>query len=283
MRTAGATPRPWPGWAHALLGALVLSAALIAAIVGQQVATARRAWTVTHDVARRISTEEGARDLWSRNPALRLDYPDEGAFLAAVAEGRGFLGELPLLEPASVAGSAWSKEASPWNLLTTIRGSRGGWMQVQVQRPGPLEEPQGEGITLLAFAPDPEGLRGFREARRERRFQARYERARQVAGSLASPAETRNLWKQEPALHEVFPTPESLEREAVRLRPKLRTLPLTAPDLHLKHVHTPFHDRVDVRWKAPEGGEIAMAWEDEALVDVHLEGAGPDPISHGSN
>jgi hypothetical protein len=279
MRTPGTPPRPWPGWAHAALGALLFSAGLGAALLGQQVATSRRAWAVTRDIAQRISTESGARDLWAHNPALRQDYPDEATFLAVIREGRAHFGELPTLEPRAQAGSPWSKVASPWNLLATAQGTHGGWMQVQVQRPGPLEQPQGEGITLLAFSEDLAGLQGLRAARRERRFQARYDRIRQVAGRLASPGGTRDLWKQEPALHEAFPTPESLEREAERLRPRLRHLPPGSSDLHVRHLHTPFQDRVDVRWKAPEGGEVAMAWEGEALVDVHLEGAPSEVVA----
>lgn len=280
MRSPGPLSRPWPGWAHAALGALLLGSGLGVAIVGQQVATDRRAWRLTRELVARAATEGGAHELWIGNPALHQDYPDEAAFLSAVRTGLRDLGDLPLVEPPSRQGSPWWKVASPWNLQTTARGSAGGWMHLQIQRSGPLEDPQGEGLTFLAFAPDLEGLRRFREGRHERRILARFERMRQVADQLSSPERTRAFWKREPALHDRFPTPDALEMEVVGLRTRLRHLPRVpqAPDVDLHHLQSPFHDRVDLRWRTPEGGEVAMAWEGDALVDVHLEPTFSDTV-----
>ncbi|HJW33307.1 MAG TPA: hypothetical protein VJ505_08085 [Holophagaceae bacterium] len=276
MRASGTVSRPWPGWAHALLGALLFGAGLLLVMFAQQQATARKAWPLMAATLQRLATEEGARDLWARNPGIRGDYDDEAAFLAEVRAWRPRVGALPSLEPPSRSRSPWFRSASPWHIWAVAQGSGGGWVQFQVQRPGPFESPEGEGFTMVHFAPDWDALREIRGARRERRIGAHWKALRRIADQVASTEGARTLWVSEWALHSAYPTPEAFEQEAARARPMLSHLPQTPAEayqgLALKRVRNPFMDRVDLRWKDAEGHELAVTWENGALVGFKNQG-----------
>ncbi len=270
MRAPGHSSRPWPGWAHALLGALILGAGLILAMIAQQLATARKAWPLMQTTLNRLSTDEGARDLWARNPGIHGDYEDEAAFLAEVRAWRPRMGGLAPVEPPSHPRTPWFKTTSPWHIWAVAQGGGGGWVQFQLQRPGPFGNAPGEGFTMVHFAPDWESLRAVRSARRERRSEAQWREMRLVADRLASTEGTRQLWTSEGALHASYPTLEAFEREAARARPLLRDLPMRAseatPGLAVKRFRNPFMDRVDLSWKGTDGRAVSMTWENGALV-----------------
>lgn len=252
-----------------------MGAGLIVALVVQQRISHAKAWPLAQAVAQRLATDEGARALWAENPGLRQDYDNEEAFLSAVRAGRMGLGALVGPEPPSQHHSPWFKVASPWNIMATVQGSGGGWLQIQIQRPGPFERPQGEGITLVQYSPDWDGLQQLRQARKFRFLASRYAWVQKVAGRLASTQGTRQLWEQERLLHVPYPTPEALEVEAQRLRPHLQRLPErvedASPALRMRRTVNPFMDRVDVRWKDPVGREVGLSWENESLVDLRLD------------
>ncbi|MBI3130352.1 MAG: hypothetical protein HYZ13_03255 [Acidobacteria bacterium] len=271
MRASGSSTRPWPGWAHALLGALVVGASLVVAMLLQQQATARKAWPLMQATLHRLATDEGARDFWISNPGIHGDYAEDAeAFLSEVRVWRTRIGELPSSEPPSQPRSAWFRSTSPWHIWAVAQGAQGGWMQFQLQRPGPFESPEGEGFTMVHFASDWEALREVRIARRGRRFGAHWQKVRRVADQLASPTGARQLWHAEGALHQAFPTLEAFEHEAARARPVLRQLPMQALEasegLALKRVRNPFMDRLNVSWRDPEGHAVEFVWENGALV-----------------
>lgn len=271
MHGSHPSSRPWPGWAHALLGALLFGLGLLAVLVAQQQATARKAWPLMQATLHRLATDEGARELWLRNPGIRSDYDDEvEAFLTEVRAWRPRIGALTSAEPASRPRSGWFRSTSPWHLWAVAQGDGGGWVQFQVQRPGPFENPEGEGFTMVHFAPDWDALRTIRTARRERRIGAQWQELRRIAARLDSTEGARQLWMAEGALHGAYPTPEAFEQEAAKARPVLSHLPASAAEasagLAVKRIRNPFMDRMDLIWKDAEGHAVAVIWENGALV-----------------
>ena len=271
MRASGSSTRPWPGWAHALLGALVFGAGLLLVILIQQQTTARKAWPLMQATFKRLSTDEGARDFWANNPGIHDDYSgDAEEFLGEVRAWRPRIGELASNEPHSQPRSSWFRSTSPWHIWAVAQGAEGGWMQFQLQRPGPFESPEGEGFTMVHFASDWDALREVRIARRERRFGAQWQKVRRIADQVASAEGARQLWHAEWALHQAYPSVEAFEQEAARARPVLNHLPKSAREasegLALKRIRNPFMDRLDMSWKDPEGRAVELVWENGALV-----------------
>ncbi|HJV90848.1 MAG TPA: hypothetical protein VJ623_11125 [Holophagaceae bacterium] len=248
----------------------MLGAGLVLVMVIQQQATARKAWPLMQTTLKRLATDEGALQLWAQNPGFHADYENQEAFLAEVRAWRPRIGQLAASEPPSQPRSSWFRSTSPWHIWAVAQGTGGGWIQFQLQRPGPFERPEGEGYTMVHFAQDWDALREIRLARRERHLGAHWQAMRHVAEQLASPEGTRQLWLAESALHTSFPTPEDLEREAVLARPTLRSLPKDHAEagkgLAVSRFRNPFMDRLDMTWKDSEGHVVAMTWENGALV-----------------
>lgn len=266
------SPRPpnsrdLPGWMKILAGGLVGALGLAAAVALQQAATARKAWPTVRATLARLATDEGARGIWRANPALRDDFRDEADFLATVQLWRDRVGPLPSREPEPGSG-AWQRTAGPWSFQARVRGEGGAWVHLAVKGSTPLHPQVGEGLELLAFGTDPAHLGEALEAHRLRTLDADWQRLRGVASRLATPEGTRALWQAESSLQRSFPSPESLEARAARLRPRLQALPATAREAGpgLGHRRDPDHDVTAVTWVADGQAVLQAEWEKGTLT-----------------
>lgn len=262
--------RAWPAWIQILAGGAVVAAGLTSVLALQQAATARKAWPTLRATLDRLATDGGARDIWARNPALRSDYEDEAAFLATVQTWRSRVGALPDREPTT--GAHWQRAAGPWSFEALARGGGGAWIHLAVQQSTPLHTAEGEGLSLLAFGADPTDLAAAREARRLRCLDADWQRLRTVASHLATPEGTKALWMKERSVQWAFPSPESLEARAQRLRPRLQSLPASAreagPSLGVSRTRGPFLDHTEVSWVADGHALLQTEWENGALTGL---------------
>lgn len=263
--------RALPGWIPALAGGAVGVAALAGVMALQQVATTRKAWPRVRATLARLGSEEGAREIWARNPALRGDFQDEAEFLATVRTWRDRVGPLPSSEPAPAQGG-WRRSAGPWSFEAEARGEGGAWVHLEVKDSTPLHPAVGEGLVSLAFGPDPAALGEALEARRLRCMDADWQRLRSVASQLATPEGTKALWLAEGSIRRTFPSPESLETRAARLRPRLHRLPASAreagPGLGLSRSRDAYVDRTAVSWVADGHPLIQTEWENGALMEL---------------
>ncbi len=267
-------PRPLalPGWTPILVGGALGVAGLIGALALQQSWTARRAWPTVRATVQHLATDEGASALWRRNPGLRRDFPDEQAFLAEARAWRDRVGTLPEREPAP--GPAWQRVAGPWTFEARAQGSGGGWIQVTRMGTTPFHAVEGDGLSFLAFGGDPTDLARAREARSLRCADVDWQRLRGVAHRLATPEGTKALWLSERSLHRTFPSPESLEARAARLRPHLTSLPATAheagPRLDIHRSSGPYLEHTDVAWVDKGQPILQTEWEDGTLTRLDV-------------
>ena len=151
----------WLGGCGTVLVSMVL---VILALVGWEKQMRTQAWPLARTLVARLATEEGALDLYRKNPALRDTYATEDLFLETVRRYRPGL-QLPEQEPPQ-SRRTLSSRAGPHDLQVFVRGEGGSWMEFIVLRGSSLGmNPQGEGLARLVFADSLKGLDRSRYSR----------------------------------------------------------------------------------------------------------------------
>ncbi len=132
----------WKGLALGIAIVVGLLAILGGVLAGFGTANRRLAWPLLLNVAQRLSTDDGARDLWARSPDLAASGMTQEAFLAMAQEARPHLATLPKEEPQHQHDQTWIS-ASPDQLIIFQRLDKALWLHVYANpRTG-----QGEGLT----------------------------------------------------------------------------------------------------------------------------------------
>lgn len=212
------TPRriPWMGILLALAVAGGLIALLAGSLAGLSGANRSMAWPLTRNVVQRLQTDEGARDLWRRNPDLASTWEGEEAFVLMSRTHRQALATLPPQEPHEHQDRLWIS-ASPGDLRVLVRTESGPWLHLYAD----THSGQGEG--LFAIRVEAPGSLGD-QLKAMTRIHGAMHRTRftQALDALAEDATARAWLIRETGLPpgEVEP----LLAEARRLRPQLPTL-----------------------------------------------------------
>jgi hypothetical protein len=160
------TRRSLLSWLVVPLALAAGAAVLVFALVGRATGMRRQAWPLVLALQARLATDDGARDVFRRNPAFAAGYESEAAFLEALQAWRRQGGGLPAREPREDARS-YSVHSDPFSLNVAVRGSGGTWMRARFAT-GPAAGPEaGEGLMQLVFAGSFRGLQdSARDARR---------------------------------------------------------------------------------------------------------------------
>ena len=144
------------------LVALFISVVAFLLLINRRQTFSQASWPLLRQTALRMQTEDGARRLWERNPAIRQDYPDLAGFLSRVGEYRVLFADLPAEEPAPGAGIL-VVEPWPFGVQARVRSQDGTWLSLTVASiPDEAGGGRyGEGITHLKFLRAGDGdLRG---------------------------------------------------------------------------------------------------------------------------
>jgi hypothetical protein len=258
------------GWLKVLAGIAVVLALLIAALVTYQQAARRQAWPLARTIAARLATDEGARDLYAKNPDLHDSYPTEQAFLEAVRPLRAGLA-LPEQEPGR-GRRGFITHVGPGQARIRVRGEGGTWLDLTVRRRGGFgPEPRGEGISSLLLADSREGLMAQLRRLREAEFEPLWQRFRATAAPLATEAGARTLLDRPGLSHAPGDAAAFLALRQTR-QIGLSALPATRTEAHARLVtHSGPFGR-DVRMTCPlsGGGSLGLAWHNDQLTAVEL-------------
>lgn len=253
------------------------AAILVFALVGRATGLRRQAWPLIQAVQARLSTDEGARDLFRKNPGFAAGYESEEAFLEAARAWRTRGGSLPPREPEEDP-RAYTVSSDPFSLGIAIRGSGGGWMRARFATGPEAGRDAGEGLMQLVFA---DSFRGLQDSARDARRQVR---ARQYAAfladarSLGTDEGARDLYRREAGLRRAWPSEAAFLQDARAWRPHLAALP---EDLRgaerggpvqaaFRRHNSPLGQSQALEVAHP-GGVWKAAWRDGALADLRHE------------
>jgi len=264
-------PSRFPGWLKVLAGIAVVVALLIAALVTYQQAARRQAWPLARTIVARLATDEGARDLYAKNPDLRDGYPTEQAFLDTVRPLRPGL-TLPEQEPRRDR-RGFISFVGPNQARIRVRGEGGTWMDLTVRRRGLFGPgPRGEGISSLLLADSREGLIAQVRRLRDAEFDQLWRRFRDTAVTLGTEAGARSLLDRPGLSH----TPADLGA-FLALR-QARQAALAAPPATFAEAHTrvsihggPFGREVRMTCPLAGGGSLGLTWKNDQLTAMELD------------
>ncbi|MDE3244993.1 MAG: hypothetical protein KGN80_02815 [Acidobacteriota bacterium] len=272
--------RSWLKWG--LVGlAVVLGFPLLMTLTFGSLALRHRAklWPAVRAIHARLQTDEGAKDLFSKNPALANTYVNDQDFVDVVRAWRAKVGDLPSLEPPE--GPTYSPNSDPGGVSAAIQGSGGAWMRVDI-RGGRLAGPvEGEGITRLYFAEDRKGLREARRKATALRTGREWENYRKVMLRCSDDSQAAALYRQEPGLRANYPSESAFLEAAKALRPAIAKLPVAlrddASEFGIRNYHTPFTNSHVLIFLCADGQELRAIWKNGQLSKVELRPAN----SHG--
>ncbi len=256
-------------------------AVLVFALVGRATGLRRQAWPLIQAVNARLATDEGARDLFRKNPLCAAGYASEEAFVEAARTWRAKGSGLPAQEPRGDR-RGYTVDSDPFELDVAIQGTGGAWMRARFAT-GPATEGQeaGEGLVRLVFA---DSFRGLQDAARDARRQARsreWEEFRRLTSALATDEGARDLLRHEPGLARNWPSEEAFLQDARAWRPHLAAIPARPEDADkeggvrasFSRHQSPLGSSVEIRLNHP-GGRWNAVWRDGALTDLrHRTGA----------
>lgn len=140
----------WKGWLLGLAVVAVLVAVLAGVGAGIGTSNRRLAWPLLLNVAGRLQTDEGARDLWQRNPDLADSWESEEAFLAMARQARAHVQRLPREEPR-IPSKAWIS-SGPEQLRVLARVPDGPWIHVYANP----TDGRGEGLWAIHLDENPD-------------------------------------------------------------------------------------------------------------------------------
>lgn len=256
--------RAW-GWVLGAVGGAVLIAAVLVAGLAAVAGHSRSgAWPLVQNVATRLRTDDRARDLYRRNPALAESYPSEADFLDRV---RAFRGGLRLADTAPAAGPEYRVSSSPFEVRVRHRTAGGTWLEVAVAFGGPFRPtPAGEGIFRLNLAQDAKDLRR-RAVDRELRTGKDWARFAELG---------RTLGRGDGLAAEVLRVPADAAAFAALAHQRQAALSALQPQERAAHGSNiriqdgPFGRSVAVEATLEDGGLLKAAWKGDTLVRVEL-------------
>ncbi|MBS1766073.1 MAG: hypothetical protein JST05_01530 [Acidobacteria bacterium] len=268
-------------WLVWIGGIAALGVLLVLSLVLRVQQNDSKAWPIAHAVIERLATEQGARDLYAKNPRLGDSYATADAFVAAMAAQRGAFGALPARRPD---GGAFQVESDPESLRVYAKGDGGGWMQLEVERSDGSAEGHaaiGEGITYLGFAKDEAGLETLRKSLREVRDEARWGRFRSVEQALLTDEGVRALLQSNPDFAKEDAAKAAFLKQAQDWRPRLAAAPPPetwkgAVDseeemVSMQRRSDPFGTRLTIGWRLKDKGAwLRVEWKDDRLHNISL-------------
>lgn len=270
-------------WLVWLGGIAALGTLLVLSLVLRVQQNEDKAWPIAHAVIERLATENGARDLYAKNPRLADSYATVDAFVATMAAQRGTFGVLPAPRPS---GEGFQVESDPESLRVYAKGDGGGWMQLEVERSDGSVEGHaaiGEGITYLGFAKDEAGLETLRKNLREVRNEARWAQFRSVEQALLTDDGVRALLHSNPDLAKDDAGKAAFLTQAQDWRPRLAAGPppetwkaAVAADAEEEMVSmqrrtNPLGERLTVGWRVKDKRAWLRAeWKDGRLQKISL-------------
>lgn len=274
---AAGSPR-WLVWFGA---AAALAAMLILAVFLRAQENEGKAWPISHAVVARLATDEGTRDLYTKNPRLSESYPTADAFAAAVAAQRAAFGALP----ARPSDDAFQADSDPDSLRVVAKGTGGAWLELEVERSDGSEAGHaaiGEGITFLAFGADRAAIRDLRKDLRSAYHEARWAEFKAVEEGLLTDAGVERLLQAHPDLAKGEAARAAFLQQAQAWRSSLtaRRLPGTWKEavdsdeelVSMRHRSgPPFGDHLEIGWRLTGQSWLRAAWDNGRLVKVALE------------
>ncbi len=275
-----ASSRRGSRWLPWIVGLLALVALLVLSVVFRAQEHRSRAWSITRSVAQRLATDEGARDLYSKNPGLSESYASVEAFQHTVQTGRGALGTLPDREPGEDRNS-YEVHTDPEGFRVFVKGSGGGWMMLAVEQSDGSEAGHaaiGEGITALGFGDSVASLHDLQRSTREIGIETQWQAFLAVEQALLTDEGTRSLLQANPELAPNESARAAFLQQAQAWRPRLTaaTPPATlatAPEgsTHFyRHTGPLIGEREKIAWKVQDGAFLQMSWNNHRLVKVAL-------------
>ncbi len=262
-------------WKTALVvGLLGISGAII--VITQLESMSRKAWPAVRQVSARLQTDEGARDLWAKNPELQQGYPDQEGFLSQVKLHRTAFANLPALEPPR-DGETLQIESWPIGIMARLKSQDGTWMQLTIERVPVVGDvaQQGEGITELVFADRGGSLEESRREARQAQSNRRWSRFRENAVALQTDDGAKSLYQAQPGLKKHFPTENDFLVKARAWRPQLESLPEDSREDggHLQlHIYTsPLGEQQELAYTTKSGMRLRQNWSNGQLVELSLD------------
>ncbi len=268
--------KPWLKWLL-LTGGVTLSLSLVIGGSLGSLAFRHRSqlWPAVRNIHSRLQSDEGARELFKKNPALAETYAHEQDFVATVRDWRAKVGGLPVQEPAE--SPTYSPNADPGEVSASIKGSGGAWMMVEIQGgalAGPIE---GEGINHIFFGADEKALESAREKAGEHGAERAWEEFREVMLRCNDDLKAAELYRVEFGLHATYPSETAFLDSVRKLRPVIANLPATnQKGLHEFSIHsyqTPFANNRVLSFRSTDGQRLVATWKGGQLNNVELRPA----------
>ena len=264
--------KPWLKWMLVGIGVVVGLPIMMTAAFGS-LALRHRAqlWPALRTVHARLQTDEGAKDLFAKNPALADLYANDQDFLDTVRNWRSKVGALPAQEPPD--GPTYSPDADPGEATASIQGAGGAWMMVNIHG-GTLAGPiQGEGITRIFFGDDKKALRIARKKASAFKAQREWEDFRKVMLQCGDDSSAMALYRREPGLHARYPSESAFLDSVKALRPAIAKLPITLRDdskFGVRNYRTPFTHSHVLIFLNTDGQELVATWKSGQLNDLEM-------------
>ena len=264
----------WLGGAAALVGVILLSVFL------RVQENESKAWPITSAVVARLSTDQGARDLYAKNPRLADDYPTADAFVSAVAAQRASFGALTTRQPDS-----FHSESDPTDLSVVAKGTGGAWMELHVERSDGSAAGHaaiGEGITFLGFGATEAALNEARKDLRSAYHEAKWAEFRTTEQALLTDAGVNGLLQAHPDLASDDAARAAFLQQAQAWRPRLAVHPppatwkeavdADAKDEMVSMVRrsNPLGDHLEVGWRLTDQSWLRATWDNGHLIKVSV-------------
>ena len=271
--TRAGRSRPWLKWLLSGVGLMVGIPLLLAATFGSLALRHRaQVWPAVRAVHARLQTDEDARELFVKNPALANAYKSDQDFLGVVRDWRAKVGDLPIQEPPE--GPTYSPDSDPGGAGAAIQGAGGAWMRVDILG-GTLAGPiPGEGITRIFFGEDKKALRSARNKANAFKTQRDWEEFRRVMLQCSDDTKAGLLYHQEPGLQVNYRTESDFLAAMKALQPAIAKLPETPREdgyqFSVRNRRTPFtHSRIMI-FTDTEGQWLVATWKSDRLSNLEL-------------
>jgi hypothetical protein len=267
--------RSFPVWLAVPLVLILAGAVIGIALAGRATGLRRQAWPLIQAVHQRLATDDGARDIYRKNPLCAEGYPSEEEFVEAARTWRAKIGTLPAAEPAE-SPHDYDVSSDPFELTVACRGAAGGWLRARFSTgPATGGREAGEGLSQLVFSDSRKGLQdSARTSRRQARSQ-QWAEFRALLLRLGADDTALALYRAEPALRERWRTEQAFLDETRGWRPALTAIPEALPDAEanpalraeFRRSHSPFGQRRAILLHHG-GGVWKVTWRDGALADL---------------
>lgn len=261
-------------WKTALVFAAVMAGMAVFLFIKAQ-STSRQVWPLMRQIAARLQTDEGAKDLWRKNPILKQSYGDEAAFLSQVRAYRPSLAALPDLEPPR-DGKEFRAFTGPFNVFLRFHAASEAWVQlVIVSTPFFTDRNLGEGVTQLVFAKDEPSLKARLREARQGYWIGEWKQFRDLELALLQDESAAFLYRQHPGLKTQFPDERAFLEEIKGWRSHLKPLPedykIAQKSFRSRRRGGPFETSLNLAYPVDEGYVLHENWRDDELVEIRLE------------